>query len=509
MAIKITSGEFNKKFGQSTQPTQQQSIGDFGISNAFKGGLSQIQEGYSQAKNATNPLQLLEGGTKLAAGGFNTIYSPLAPVMKPIEMGVNYAAKKISDIPAVQKFAGSKAGEVTSRVAEDIGNLSTVVGGVAGSMSAKPAIETVAKNTVGSVAPTIAKTGRILKASGETAYGITVNPSEGTARAMSSYKESTPNLMTRIKNEVSGNTQGKPITEANTAARYGLMGTEQEIGVQSGRYMKSIWNNKIEPALKSTKGKLDMRQFFDSVEKQIIKETPELTRRNDLLEGLNALKSEYGKVNKVGIRKLQDYKSGWANTLPEATWKGKPIASALKEVKKIASDTARDFIYKNVPESVKQDYIDYGNLKSIKEAGIKSGIGDLAKKSMSRGAWQFIMDKTVTPIATTMGKILYKTGEGLEFIGDSGAKTVGDIVGHKSNPQAGFIKNPFTTSDNVLKELNSLDTSVPTINGKIGMNAMTPEWIRLDELKSKLQNKPLSEKEILEAKNLMKKVFKR
>jgi hypothetical protein len=39
------------------------------------------------------------------------------------------------------------------------------------------------------------------------------------------------------------------------------------------------------------------------------------------------------------------------------------------------------------------------------------------------------MDKAVTPVATVVGKILYKTGEGLEFIGESGAKKVGDIVG--------------------------------------------------------------------------------
>jgi hypothetical protein len=38
------------------------------------------------------------------------------------------------------------------------------------------------------------------------------------------------------------------------------------------------------------------------------------------------------------------------------------------------------------------------------------------------------MDKAVTPVATVAGKILYKTGSGLEFLGDKGAKKVGDII---------------------------------------------------------------------------------
>ena len=168
---------------------------------------------------------------------------------------------------------------------------------------------------------------------------------------------------------------------------------------------------------------------MSNLEKKISTENPELTRRNALLEGLNDLKSEYVKVSRVGLKKLQNYKEGWTKFQSEQVWKGKPISSATKEVMNMAGDTAREFIYKNTPPEVRQAYIDYGNLKSIREAGIKSGVGDPAKKSISRGAWQFVMDKAVTPVATTMGKILYRTGEGLEFIGESGAKTVGDIVG--------------------------------------------------------------------------------
>lgn len=403
------------------------------IKNAFRGGVEKTKESYMKGVNAKNPADLVESGLGVGAGIADMFFSPIAPITEPtIGKATQYASDKISDIPEVQQFSQTKAGENVARGAEDIANISTIAGAVAGAKTA-PKVAGVASDVVGGVTskvkPTVAGAGRVLKNAGESAYGVTVEQSPITARAVASYKEKSPNLISRIKSELSGQTEGKPTTEANTAARFGLIGTEKEIGVQAGRYMTDTWINKVQPALKSAKGKLEMSKFWGVIEKKIRKENPELTRRNALLEGLNDLKGEYGKVSRVGLEKLQNYKEGWTKFQSENAWKGKPIASTTKEVMMMAGDIARDFIYKNTPEETRQAYIDYGNLKSIKEAGIKSGVGDPAKKSISRGAWQFVMDKAVTPIATTMGKILYRTGEGLEFIGEPGAKTVGEVVG--------------------------------------------------------------------------------
>ena len=49
------------------------------------------------------------------------------------------------------------------------------------------------------------------------------------------------------------------------------------------------------------------------------------------------------------------------------------------------------------------------------------------------------MNKAITPVVTIGGKILYRTGEGLEFIGNRGAKKVGDII---ENPKAGLSIKP-------------------------------------------------------------------
>lgn len=466
MAIKITKEEFEQKFGkgQSITPSQPKNTGIGGtISDAFQGGLEYAKEGIGQFKNASNPLQAAEGLAKAGSGAVNAVFSPLAPITAPIANIINNPspnslAGRIVDNPSFQKFAGSKAGEITSRVAEDVANVANIAGAATGAKGSLKIAGKAGNAALDTVKPAIAGTGRVLKNAGESSYGITVNPSEGTARAMQTYKESSPNLMSRIKNTVSGKTEGKPTTEANTAARFGLMGTEKEIGVQAGRYMQDVWKKKVEPALNQNKGKLDMNKFWNSLEKKIVKENPELNRRASLVEGLNDLKSGYSKVSKVGLKKLQDYKSGWDKFQSESVWKGgKPIASTTKEVMKLAGDEARQFIYKNAPDGIKQDYIDYGNLKSIREAGIKSGVGDISKKTGFRVGWQLVMDKLVTPVATLGGNVLYKTGEGLEFIGKPGAKKVGDVVGDVAPPNIPNKQGGFVDFEAIAKSIDNVD----------------------------------------------------
>lgn len=112
----------------------QQKTGGFGssISDAFQSGVGQIKQGFQQGQSATNPLQAIESGVTFGAGLVNTAFSPLAPIFSPISKGVNAVANKVSDIPAVQNFAMSKAGQNVARGAEDIGNLSTIAGAAAG-----------------------------------------------------------------------------------------------------------------------------------------------------------------------------------------------------------------------------------------------------------------------------------------------------------------------------------------------------------------------------------------
>lgn len=276
--------------------------------------------------------------------------------------------------------------------------------------------------------PIVRTTGRVLKGVGEGAYGITVTPQESTKIAMQAYKANQPSLSSRVQGFFSGEGVGtKPITEAETAARRGLVGTEAELGVQAKKISGELWNKEISPKLDAVKGKVNMKSFTDEIEKEIEK-TATGIRKEALREGLKAFKESYKNVSGVSLKKLQDYKEAWAEFLPDATYKGKPIANSIKEVHNLAAKKAREIIYKHVGEDGKQAYIDYGNLKSIAQAGIKNVDKDPVARSISRNAWEFVMNQAITPIATLGGKILYKSGSGLEFIGKKGAKKVKDIV---------------------------------------------------------------------------------
>jgi hypothetical protein len=127
------------------------------IKNAAESGASQAEQGFGEAKTATNPGQLLEGSLRGAAGTINAVASPLAPVMAPIGKMVNSVGDDISNIPAVQRFAESPAGNVASRVATDLGDADTVAGAVVSPDAAEeaaPAVKGAAdavKDTAGTI----------------------------------------------------------------------------------------------------------------------------------------------------------------------------------------------------------------------------------------------------------------------------------------------------------------------------------------------------------------------
>lgn len=103
------------------------------VGGAFNSSIDYAKSGYNEAAHAKNPWELIQGSTKLAAGGIGSLFSPLAPIGNHIVSPVvNAAADKISDIPAVQKFAMSPAGETTSSVVGTVGDVANIAGAVAG-----------------------------------------------------------------------------------------------------------------------------------------------------------------------------------------------------------------------------------------------------------------------------------------------------------------------------------------------------------------------------------------
>ena len=353
----------------------------------------------------------------------------LEKVGEGIGKGLQFIAEKTTPqfmVDFVTKYPD--AAKALEEAAGTVSNVGEIAGDILGIQAGVSAAGKAITATGKAVPPLARGTGRVLKGAGERAYATTVIPEEGTRLATQAYQAKQGSLWNRVKNFVRGEElKGKPITEAETAARKGLVGSEWRLGVQAKQVADDLWRNTIAPKLDSVKGQVNMKDFFTQVEKEIRKSTKELSRRNAQLEALEALRDEFKTVNKVGLTRLQGYKEGWAEFVPEATYKGKPIASALKDVKNISAEKARQIIYKFAGEDIKQAYLDYGNLKSIMKAGIKS-IADPAKRSLSRNVWETIMDEAITPVATGVGKVLYRTGEGLEFVGKKGAKRVRDVV---------------------------------------------------------------------------------
>ena len=268
--------------------------------------------------------------------------------------------------------------------------------------------------------------GRATKAIGGATVKAGIGLSAKEAPLVQAYKARNP-VPTRILAALTDKPlSGKIVTNAETALKNNLFGTETMIGIQAKRAATNIWQKVIAPALKGSPERIDMSDFIDEIAEQI-DEIPELTRKNELVDALNAFKDDYRKVGKIGMEKLQQYKEGWARFLPDKVYKGRPIASSFREIQNMAASLARNKIYNALKEvEGKAAYFDYGNLKNLQAMGQKAMIGSKLKG----GAGSFISgiyDKVVTPIATTGGLTLYKVGEGFEFVGNQGAKILGHL----------------------------------------------------------------------------------
>lgn len=268
-----------------------------------------------------------------------------------------------------------------------------------------------------------------VSATGKAIYkALAIPTSAGEARLVQAYNANTP-LTTRLATALE-EAKG-PITAAETAFSKGLAGTESMIGTQAVRAKNSIWKNVINPALKSVEEKVNLPNFFGEAEKQIVESTPELSRQKSLLEALSALKEDYKGVTDVSLEQLQKFKEGWAKFIPDKAYRGKPIAETFKEVQDIAAGIARNKIYSSVGDAVKRAYIDYGNLASLAEWGQKAMTGGKFKGGTG-GLLSAIKEAVLTPIATVGGQVIYKVGQGMEFIGAPGARYLSDLFNEDS-----------------------------------------------------------------------------
>lgn len=164
-----------------------------GIPQQFQSGQDQVDSAFTDAANQPGgkdtPVQAAEGALSVGSGLITKIFSPLAPVFNVISKAVTDTGNEVSNgsptlennpviqkiaeaLPdglvngfspaAIQKFANSPAGDMTTRIAQDVANASNVslavFGGIEGLKATLrgeqplPTPEEVAEATNGAVA---------------------------------------------------------------------------------------------------------------------------------------------------------------------------------------------------------------------------------------------------------------------------------------------------------------------------------------------------------------------
>jgi len=132
----ISPEEFKKRYGTAgVQQFEQVKKPGFieRTKQNFSAGINKIKE--AEADKKQNPISKgMKFGMGAIEAGLSPITAALEPVVKPtIGRAIDTASEFISNDPRVQKFSTTKAGEFTSRRAEDVANLSGIAGTLSGS----------------------------------------------------------------------------------------------------------------------------------------------------------------------------------------------------------------------------------------------------------------------------------------------------------------------------------------------------------------------------------------
>lgn len=433
-----------KSVNSEQVPTQDAPKKQGSISQAFSSGVGQIKEGYNQAKYAKNPLQLLEGGVKEAAGVANAAFSPLAPIFKPIGKAVDYVGDKISENPQVQKFANSPAGLATNRAVEDVANLNTVVGTVAGFKAGS------------------GKLGGPIKRSSNVIDDIPPGGGGGATGKVAGLVDKVPeNIMQRVA-RISKAKQAKfEATAGESVGKYltkrGIFGNVDEISTKLyDRFSKS--KNTADEALATLKGTFDPAPVKTALSELLGRES-RVSTPGAPSPILGRVEQLYAKLNREGL------------TMAE-----------INEVKRLFESSVKlDYLKQNLPESVARannidDAIRNWQFKQAETLGLKNlpqinretrlarqllndigqeYAGSAGNNAFSLTDYILLAGGDPTAIATFLTKKTLSSKGVQSFIAkklNKGKETVGDVKADLGTSQIPQLSSPKTGSPN--KQIN-------------------------------------------------------
>jgi hypothetical protein len=266
------------------------------------------------------------------------------------------------------------------------------------------------------IAKGASKVAPVVKKGGESLYKSGYTPNTKEAEQILAYEASQPSLSSKLygNGNVVGNPTFKPTLRSDSAMRAGIAGTEKQIGTQAKASADNLWSKEIAPAVEKSPVRITKEEMFAPIEERIAK-TVEPSRKQALIDALDAVKDDYKAVSDFSLKEAQALKSSLDEFTPSKMFKGKDVANELKVVQHDMANAIRSKTYESLADvNIKQKYLDYGNLKELEKVGVKA-ISEGGLKGGFGGFWSTMYDQLLTPVKTVGGKMIYKVGDKLEF----------------------------------------------------------------------------------------------
>lgn len=450
--------EFAKKAGGSIKDTKLVSSAEIPTQAKQPGYLERVKQeafggGEQIVKSVTRGSELMGqpdsgitggatgvavSGLGSAAGAARTLFSPLTAAISPlIEKGLK--ASGVADNATVQQKLASfdewaKAHPDVADILKSTLEVGGTITGTKGITRALPIIEKGALKTAEKGLETVPIIGKGTSRGGEKLYKTAFDLTADEARLVQGNKiniaflekERTklPKTSEEYKTLTAQIEANKlPVTRATTALEKGIAGTEKQVGVKAGVEKMDIWKNKLEPALKASKDVITKDELFAKARERVASEL-EPSRQASMKAALESLEQDYKGFTTKDLLSANKIKTSLDTFTPSKIFKGQEVASELKTLKADMANAIRQKTYMSLKDiNAKRAYIDYGNLKQLEKVGIKA-LTEAGTKGGFGGFWSTVYDMATVPVKTIGGKVLYRVGNKLEFLGEKGVKTL-------------------------------------------------------------------------------------
>lgn len=442
----ISQEEFTKKYGEVTSNLLKQTAEQPGYLSRVG---AELKASYQGLQKTTERGAELMGGGKVVEGAVMSVlgapaaavraaFSPITAALSPlIESGLK--ATGVTESKTVQDtLAGldtwAKAHPDAAENLKNIFEIGSTVGVGKLATAVKPALERGALKTAEKGAGLVSATGRVTEKGGKKLYSTAFDLTADEARLVQGNKINISFLQKERAKFPKGSKEYKtltdqidanklPVTRATTALEKGIAGTEKQVGVKAGVEKMDVWKNKLEPALKASKDTMTKDELLAGARKRVADEL-EPTRKLAMQNALDSIEADYANFSPTDLLTMNKIKTGLDTFTPSKIFKGQEVASELKTLKAEMASAIRQKTYTSLKDiNAKRAYIDYGNLKQLEKVGIKA-LTEAGTKGGFGGFWSTVYDMATVPVKTIGGKVLYRVGNKLEFMGEKGVKTL-------------------------------------------------------------------------------------